>query len=300
MVEATSEVTQKYLKQLRRALSPLPVREREAFLIDIAAHISDSVSAGSTADDVLASLGEPDALARATFTELELSAPRAKRARVAAKLLSVATICVAVATAVYLIHLLQAFGVGSAGSGSAALLLITLVPAATASVAAFLPLRAAMWTNLSLSGGVVAIGLSGVGMAVLYLPTAALAMAAALIPLAVSRGFSLAGSPLWRWSGAVVILFPTALFALRAVTVPSPMTVWVLGLAAAASLFAVFLGLGLALGRFGLAITGAILLLAMFFLSDVVLLPAWLLGSLLMGVGMAAIAATSPRSSRNS
>lgn len=278
-----------YLKQLRRELSPLPAQDRDAFTSDIATHIAESVAGGAAEADVLSSLGDPRTLAVATFRELDEASPRTARTRRARRILAIATVSVAIVTAIFVTHLLEGF---DAASQTAAVLLGAFLPAVVTAAAGFLPLRASMWTNLALAGVLAGTALLGLGIVGFYLPVAFLAFATALVPLAVSRGFNLTRAPGWRWGGAVLILLPLAFVTLRTLGAPGPTAPLVVGVAAASALLAVLFGVGLTVASYGLAVAGTVLLLMVFLPADIVLLPAWLIGSLLFAVGLTAIATT--------
>jgi uncharacterized membrane protein len=60
---STQQPAEAYLADLRTQLAPIPVPEREEILREIAAHIRDSVEAGTPTHTVLAGLGTPTQLA---------------------------------------------------------------------------------------------------------------------------------------------------------------------------------------------------------------------------------------------
>jgi uncharacterized membrane protein len=74
-------VVTSYLATLDRGLSDLTVTDREEVIRDIRSHISEAVGSGKPLEQVLASLGPPEGLARAYSVELLLKRPQAFKTR---------------------------------------------------------------------------------------------------------------------------------------------------------------------------------------------------------------------------
>lgn len=60
-----------YLKKLEAALSRIPVAERSDILLELNAHIQESLSQGRTIEDVLSGLGDPETVAKGYLEDFE-------------------------------------------------------------------------------------------------------------------------------------------------------------------------------------------------------------------------------------
>ncbi|WP_054684018.1 DUF1700 domain-containing protein [Microbacterium sp. No. 7] len=221
---ATPDV-ERYLHTLERALSDLPARTRGAIVDDVRAHISDALDAGRTSADVLTALGAPDEVARAARAELQpVVAPGGSHPTAperALRLLMIAALVVAVATAVYVSFLLPAFVTvtdtspsvgtvfGSYGAGAA---LLTLVPAVATALVLWAPrrLRRPFLVVLAIVMTVVSL-ISGFTIGGFFLPHTLLLWAAVIVPPVLERGLTARGSLAWRIAGAVVLASPALL-----------------------------------------------------------------------------------------
>ena len=65
-------VVHRYLEALRRGLDGLPAAERDEIVAEIREHVAQGLASGRQVDDVIASLGPADRLARAYALEAAL------------------------------------------------------------------------------------------------------------------------------------------------------------------------------------------------------------------------------------
>lgn len=77
MMTQENPITSRYLANLEAGLAELTPTDREEVLRDIRSHISESVNSGKPLDQVLASLGSSEGLARAYSIELLIRKPDA-------------------------------------------------------------------------------------------------------------------------------------------------------------------------------------------------------------------------------
>ena len=77
MTNQENPITTRYLENLEAGLCELTPADREEVLRDIRSHISEAVTSGRPLDQVLASLGSSEGLARAYSIELLMSRPSA-------------------------------------------------------------------------------------------------------------------------------------------------------------------------------------------------------------------------------
>lgn len=77
MMKPEDPITSRYLANLEAGLAELTPTDREEVVRDIRSHISEAVNSGRPLDQVLASLGSSEGLARAYSIELLMSRPGA-------------------------------------------------------------------------------------------------------------------------------------------------------------------------------------------------------------------------------
>jgi uncharacterized membrane protein len=139
-VSETHPAVARYLARLREELAGIADRERADIVREIEDHVADAAAAGRSIDEVFASLGPADALARAYAVELALNPARPVPGRIDRVLTVIGLLTVAslpsfvIAVVLGAVGVaLTAAGVGVLGAGIVALVRPELVPDLTVS-----------------------------------------------------------------------------------------------------------------------------------------------------------------------
>lgn len=106
-------VVHRYLEALRRGLDGLPAEERDEIVAEIREHVAQGLASGRDVDDVIASLGPADRLARAYALEAALN-PRQGPKR---WLLALAVLAAAGVPSLFLVPMLLALGLSLVFAG---------------------------------------------------------------------------------------------------------------------------------------------------------------------------------------
>lgn len=302
----------RYLRRLDAALADVPTEAREDVLDDIQSHVLDAMEQGRTPAEALAGLGDVETAASRYRTELGLPEESPVNAQRASSLLWTAAALVGV-----LGGWLLAFETTTTGAlfGSPGTTLVSDLSARTlvdrygmfAAVLAALPMLLAVLPlviprKLRLPVGVmvavalvILVALFPTTVGISYLPLAACAWAAVVVPWRVAHGLDLSTSPLWRLFGALLAASPglalIGLSTIGIVRVPLEGMIIAMVLLLLGGLF----GAGLRAGYYAVACAGAFIMLY-FCVFGLALNPLiWLVGGMYLVIGLTAVATIRPR-----
>lgn len=286
-----TDTEQSYLCAVTKRLRALTPEQRAAVLDDVRAHFADAAEAGRTPEQAVEGLGDPATFTRRVQAELGHDAGRLDRIR---RVLQWTAVGIAVFTAMFETFLWpegMTFGllVPYRGDGFA-VVLWSLVPALVTALPLVVPARARTGTAVAVVAVLTVLALAA---QMTFVPTAMLAWAALVVPVAARHGRP---APAWRITGGALLMLPGALMVTGAIAGS-----W--GLEAdAVAYIAALLGLGLLI-TVGRSWTGAVvaavgvgvLVWATLDLGMLVL-AVWWAGGLFLTIGLShALAHAAPR-----